>query len=100
MRLTLLGVVDPAIVSFFDGGSAARFPNDWKGDWYDERRYVGMRIKMRHLESVPTRNLHVFTTIFDPITLIDSKGNVERFKLGLEQTSVELPSVPAARDRS
>ena len=78
LRFTLLAVVDPAIVGFFDDGSAARFPNDWKGDWYDERRYVGVRIKMRHLESVPAQNLPVFTAIFDPITLIDSKGNAFR----------------------
>lgn len=74
MRLTLLRVVDPARVSFFGDGSAAHFPQDWKGDWYNERRYVGVRVRMRHLEAVPQLNLPVLNAIFDPITLINSKG--------------------------
>src|SRR5262245_5852372 len=53
VRLTLLRVVDPAPVEFFGDSRAESFPRDWRDDWYDDRRYCGLRLRVRYLDPDP-----------------------------------------------
>jgi hypothetical protein len=50
LRVTLIRVVDPAQVKFFHGARADDFPAKGK-DWWDDRRYVGVRLRLRYIDA-------------------------------------------------
>ncbi|MGQ0537491.1 MAG: hypothetical protein ACT4R6_00970 [Gemmatimonadaceae bacterium] len=82
VRLTLLRVFDPVKVKHFHGGGPQHFPRAWRGDWYDERRYVGVRLRMRPLSDDHKPDLLALSGglmgVFDPMRLIDHQGSAFR----------------------
>src|SRR2546428_4165015 len=50
LKVTLIRVVDPAEVEFFHGARANDFPAKGR-DWWDDRRYVGVRLRLRYIDA-------------------------------------------------
>jgi len=50
LKVTLIRVVDPAQVKFFHGARASDFAAEGK-DWWDDRRYVGVRLRLRYIDA-------------------------------------------------